>query len=81
MGKAAAKRAAHADRVVRDMASDRAEQPAQRIGDDRFMKCRMANAGADGEGLSIARDFIEPGNLIDVDEVRGLRKAKRHDRD
>ena len=45
------------------------------------MKCRVANAGADGEDLSIARDFIEPGNLIDVDEVRGLRQAKRHDGD
>jgi len=45
------------------------------------MKCRMANAGADGESLSIACDFVEPDNLIDIDEVGRLGEAERHDRD
>ena len=40
----------------------------------------MANARADGEGLSVARNLVEPGNLVDVDEMRGLGQAKRHDR-
>ena len=80
MGKAAAKRAAHADRIMRDMAHDHAEQLAEWIVDHGLMKCRMANARADGEGLSVACNLVEPGYLVDVDEMRGLGEAERHDR-
>ena len=80
MGEAAAEGAAHADRIMRDVARDVGEQLAERIIDDRLVKCGMAHARADGQRLAVARNRVEAGDLVDVDEMRGLRQPERHDR-
>src|SRR6516165_10732962 len=77
---AAAERAAHADRVMRDVTRDLAQQFAERIVDHRFMKGSMTNTSADRQYLSIGHDLVETGDLIDVDEMRGLCQPERHDR-
>ena len=80
MRQAAAKSAAHADRIMRDVARDKREQFAERIIDDRFVERGVAHAGADRQNFSVAHDAIEAGDVIDVDEVGGLGQPERHDR-
>ena len=81
MGEAAAKRAAGADRIMRDVAYDEREQVAQRPGRDRPVERRVAHASADRERVALDREPVEPGDPVDVDEMRRPREAKRHGRD
>ena len=81
MRQAAAEGAAHADRIMRDVAHDIGEKFAERIIDHRFVERRVAHAGADSERLPVAYDFIEPHYVVNVDKMCGLGEAKRHDRD
>ena len=81
MCETAAECAAHADRVMRDMARDIGEQFAERIIDDGFVKRGMAHAGADGQRLSVTRNLVEAGDLVNIDEMGGLGEAERHARD
>src|SRR4029077_14381685 len=76
---AAAKRTAHADRIMRDMAYDHAEQSAKRVIDHGLVKCRVAHTSTDRQRFTVTRHFVEPGDLVDVHEMRRLRQAKRHD--
>ena len=66
---------------MRDMAHHHAEQLANRIVDHRFMKCRVTDARADRQCLSVAGQVIEAGNLVDVHEMRRLGEPESHDRD
>ena len=80
MGERAAKCAAHADRIMRDVARHKCQQAAERIIDNGFMKCRMAHARADAQNFSVAGNLVEPRDLVDVDQMRRLRQPERHDR-
>jgi len=44
------------------------------------MKGSMTNTSADRQYLSIGHDLVETGDVIDVDEMRGLRQPESHDR-
>jgi hypothetical protein len=44
------------------------------------MKGGVALAGADAERLAVVGEFVETLDLVDIDEMRGLRQAERHDR-
>ena len=65
---------------MRDVARYKRQQLAERIVDHGFMKRGVAHAGADAQRLAIVRDLVEPRDLVDVDEMRGLGQPKRHDR-
>jgi hypothetical protein len=81
MGETSAECAAHADRIVRDMARDSAQQCTERIFSDRLMKRRMPHAGADRQRLSVTRDLVEACDLIDVHKMRGFGEPESHNRD
>ena len=81
MRQAAAKGAAHSNRVVRDMVRNGAQQCAERIFGDRFVKRRMTHTGADRKDLAVTRDLVEADDVVDVDEVGGLSQPKCHNRD
>ena len=66
---------------MRDMTRNDGEQFSQRVGDCGFVERGMANAGANRECFSVARKLVEPGDAVDVHEVRRFREAKRHDGD
>ena len=81
MRQAAAERAAHADRIVRDMARDDVQQlsPA----DCRSPVCETPHAARRRQSTSVFPSLAilsRPGDLVDVHEMRGLREPKRHDR-
>ena len=76
----AAKGAAGADRMVRDVAHHRRQQPAQRPVHDRTMERRMPHAGADAKLAVLDRQALERGDAVDVDEMRRPRQAECHDR-
>ena len=80
MGEAAAKRAAGADRIMRDVPHHEGEQIAQRPGRDRPVERRVTDAGADCERVVLDRESVEPRDLVDVDEMRRACEAKRHGR-
>ena len=80
MGDAAAERAAGADRMMRDMADHRREQPAERAVLDRLLERGMADAGADAEPAVLNHDAIEPVDAVDVDEMLRPRQPERHGR-
>ena len=65
---------------MRDVARDIGEKLAERIINDGFVERGVAHAGADRQNFSVAGDGVEPGDLVDVDEMRGLGEAERHDR-
>ena len=80
MRQRAAEGAAHADRVMRDVARDISQELAERIVDHRLVKRGVPHAGADREHLAVARDSVEPFDLVDIDEMGRLGEAERHDR-
>ena len=80
MREAAAKRAAHADRVMRDVPRDTREQLPERIVDDRLVKSCVTHARADGQQSFRPDELVEAGNLVDVDEMGRPRHAEGHDR-
>ena len=74
MSQAAAKRAAGADRVMRDMACHGCQQPTERTVDHRTVKGGMAHAGANSELVVLDGESREARYVVDVDEVRGQRQ-------
>jgi hypothetical protein len=56
------------------------QQSAEGIVSYAVVKRGMADAGADRQKLAVACDFVEAGNIIDVDEMTGLGEPKGHDR-
>jgi len=66
---------------MRHMACDPAEQSAKRVVDHGPVKCRVAHACPDRQRFPVVRHRVEPGDLVDVHEMRWLRQAKRHDGD
>jgi 3-hydroxyacyl-CoA dehydrogenase len=63
------------------MARDNGEQLTKGVAGYGFMERGMAHACANRKYFPIARKLIEPGNPVDIHEVRRLREAKRHDGD
>ena len=80
MREAAAHGPAHADRIMRDIVHDRRQQCAEWSRLDRFMECAVAYARADDQHAVLDNEFIEAGDLVDVDEMCRTRHAERHDR-
>ena len=80
VGDAAAKGAARADRVMRDVAHDRRQQPAQRAVDDRAPERRVPDAGADAELAVLDREPPQRLHAVDVDEMRRPGQPERHGR-
>src|SRR3972149_1679929 len=72
----AAIRAAHADRIMRDVARHLREQRAERIVDHGLMKRGVAHARADAQHLTVGHDSIEACDLVDVDEVCRLGQSE-----
>ena len=60
MRQAAAEGAAHADRIMRDVARHLGEECAERIIDHGFVERGMAHARADAQRLAVARNPVEP---------------------
>ena len=80
MCEAAAERAAHADRVMRDVPHDGGQHDPERTIDDRAMELGMAHAGADAQRAIPDRQTVEPGDGVDVDQVCRAGEAKGHHR-
>ena len=80
MGQAAAKRAAHPDRIMRDVADDKRQQLPQRTFHHRLVKGGMAHPGTDREGIAIDGEPVEALDLVDVDQMGRPRHPERHDR-
>ena len=57
-------------------ASNAAERPAKL----RLVKRGMAHARADHQAIAVDREPVEPGDFVDVDQMRRLRQPERHDR-
>ena len=80
MRQAAAEGAAHADRIMRDVAHDKSQQLAERIIDHGFVKRGVAHARADAQRFAVAGDAVEAFDFVDVDQMRRLGQPERHDR-
>ncbi len=80
MGKAAAERAAVADREVGDVADHIGEELAERPVADRLVECGMPHAGADAELAVGNRKALERRDIINVDKMARLGEPERHGR-
>ncbi len=69
MRDAAAERAARSDRIVRDVAHHRGQEPPERPVHHRLVEGGMAHAGADAELVAIDRQARKRLDAVDVDEV------------
>jgi hypothetical protein len=78
MREAAAKGAAQADRIMRDVAHDAREQRAERPGNGRTMERGVAHAGADRKAAVLDRELFQRRDAVDVDQMRRLRQPERH---
>jgi hypothetical protein len=76
----AAERAAHPDRIMRDVPHDFREQRAEPPVSRRLVKRGVAHARADDELATFDFESVEPGYFVDVDEMRRPRHPERHDR-
>jgi len=77
---AAAERAAHADRIMRDMLHYNGEHRAEPTVLDPAMKRGMPDPRADAQPAAFRDKPVEPGNGIDVDQMRRARQTVRHHR-
>ena len=71
IGEAAAEGAAVADRIMRDVAHDVAEQLAERSVLDLALERHVTHASADDELAAVDGDAIERRDAVDVDQMRG----------
>ena len=80
MCQAAAKRAAKADRIMRDVTNDGGKHRPERSVLNETMKCGMAHPGTDVQDLIANGEHVQPSDSVDVDQMRGAREAESHDR-
>ena len=81
MRQAAAKRAAQADRIVRDVTNDDGKHRPERAVLYWTMKRGMARQGTDAQHPIPDGEPVQPGDGVDVDQISRPRQAKIHDRD
>src|ERR1700729_2813616 len=81
MGQAAAKSAAVADRIMRDVLDHVGEQCAEGAFAHWLMESGMAHAGADDEFAVLDPDALECRDAIDIDEMPGFGEPEGHGRD
>ena len=80
MCQAAAKRAAQADRVVRDVTNDGGKHRSERTALNRMMKRGVARPRADAQHLIADGEHIQLRDGVDVDQMRRAREPESHDR-
>ena len=78
MGQAATERAAHADRIMRDIPHHQGQEVAQRPVADRLVEIGMACAGADAEHIAVEFNVIQSVDEVDVDQMAWPREPEGH---
>ena len=80
MRQTAAERTARADRIMRDVARDKRQQPTCHAAERGPVKRRVTHAGSDRQDASLHLKPIKAFDTVDVDQVRGPRHPECHDR-